>query len=228
MSQESHEGPASTNASENRSFHSGTGGFEHSTGHRVTAIDTNGDGHAKPEDTEQSSPKSKVKGWLRNRFSRGRPTGEEVDQYHHNQTTDKDKADGAAAAADDKSDRSSNKRRSLFWARGGSRGPSQSNASAASLDNGSTGDVAMSGRSSAPSVPGTSSRARRDSQGVSIASSVRDVESEEVGGGQDQERERFYDTVDMLPPPRPLGGPGSRMSVSPSPSRDSRFHEDID
>lgn len=200
-----------------------------------------------------SSPRSKVKGWLRNRFSRGRAPG--------NDMLDSAGTDNRFAETDDRSEKSKNsssKRRSFLWptragAMGGIARSHQSNTSAISLDNASgigsssMRDVATAGRfgdvdagearpgssadagAAAGSIGnsvGTSNRVRRDSQGVSMCSSAATNDAEEAGPSR--ERERFYDTIDMLPP-RPIGGgPGSRMSVSPSPSRDSRFHEDFD
>ncbi|KAH8174204.1 eisosome protein 1 domain-containing protein [Sarocladium implicatum] len=134
-----------------------------------------------------TSPGSKVKGWIKNRFSRGKSIGEK----------DRD-ADG------------NGKRRSFF---GGAalRDSSAANGSATSLDHraSSMRDVAMAGKNS--------SRGRRDSSGVSPASTP-------AGERCDPLSEVEPSPMPMTPPPR-IADPVVRTSVSPS--RDSRFREEM-
>jgi hypothetical protein len=131
-----------------------------------------------------TSPTAKVKGWIRNRFSRGKSISE---------TNDKKKGFLGGAAL---------------------RG-SGGNASATSLDQraNSMRDVALAGREA--QRPSTAP----DSRGVSPVSSDDEVEAEPAS------RSRRGDDIQIVPP-RPIEDPGVRTSSSPT--RDSRFREEMD
>ncbi|RGP60721.1 hypothetical protein FLONG3_10777 [Fusarium longipes] len=133
-------------------------------------------GRRKPSDA--ASPTSKVKGWIKNRFSRGKSLGE-------------------------------NDKRSSFVGGAALRDP-DTNQSATSLDNRATSmrDVALAGRG----TNGESSDhdVLHDSRGVSPVSSDSDDDGQAPA---------------MTPPPA-LKDPVARQSHSPS--RDSRFRENLD
>jgi hypothetical protein len=155
------------------------------------AVDTANTAEASTTDLDQAqlddgpnSPTSKVKGWIKNRFSRRKSVVESNDEKGE-------------------------KRRSFF--RGGAAlRNDQANASVSSLDNraSSMRDVAMAGRN-------TQHLPRTDSQGVSVDSSD---SSEDEGPSRDRR------SLSVMPP-RPIEDPAPRSSVSPS--RDSRFREEI-
>lgn len=137
--------------------------------------------------TSPSSHGSKVKGWIKNRFSRGKSISESSDP---------------------------NKRRSFF----GGAALRDANGSASSLDQraSSMRDVALAGKSN--TAGGLSPNdARPDSRGVSPVSTPG--------------AERCDPLADVEPspmpmtPPRPIADLLVRTSVSPS--RDSKFREEI-
>ncbi|KAL2211994.1 hypothetical protein CC79DRAFT_1329313 [Sarocladium strictum] len=153
--------------------------------------DAAGAGDSEPKSpsspTSPSSHGSKVKGWIKNRFSRGKSISESNDP---------------------------NKRRSFF----GGAALRDANGSASSLDQraSSMRDVALAGKSN--TAGGLSPNdARPDSRGVSPVSTPG--------------AERCDPLADVEPspmpmtPPRPIADPLVRTSVSPS--RDSKFREEI-
>jgi hypothetical protein len=162
--------------------------------HPLPAVDTANTAEAHPTDLDQSqlddgpaSPTSKVKGWIKNRFSRRKSVVE----------------------SNGEKGEKGEKRRSFF--RGGAAlRNDQANASVSSLDNraSSMRDVAMAGRN-------TQHLPRTDSQGISLDSS--DSSEDE---GQSRDRRSL-----SVMPPRPIEDPAPRSSISPS--RDSRFREEI-
>jgi hypothetical protein len=138
-------------------------------------------GRRKPSDA--ASPTSKVKGWIKNRFSRGKSLGE---KDRESQGDKRGSFIGGAALKDP-----------------------DTNQSATSLDNRATSmrDVALAGRG----TNGESSDrdVLHDSRGVSPVSS---------GSDDDQ--------VPAITPPPAIKDPVGRQSHSPS--RDSRFRENLD
>ncbi|KAI9158774.1 Eisosome protein 1 [Paramyrothecium foliicola] len=143
-------------------------------------ISDNEGNQRKPEDSP-TSPTSKVKGWIKNRFSRGKSIGEHSD-----------------------------KKKGFL---GGAALRSEANASATSLENrpSSMRDVALAGKSEneRPLTP-------MDSRGVSPVSS-----DDEAEAGPS----RRHGNLEMMPP-RPIEDPVIRKSSSPT--RDSRFREEMD
>ncbi|KAH7189142.1 uncharacterized protein B0J16DRAFT_318780 [Fusarium flagelliforme] len=140
-------------------------------------------GRRKPSDA--ASPTSKVKGWIKNRFSRGKSLGEKDRESH-------------------------GEKRASFVGGAALRDP-DTNQSATSLDNRATSmrDVALAGRGTSQS----SDRERdalHDSRGVSPVSSDSDDD----------------DQVPAITPPPVIKDPATRESHSPS--RDSRFRENLD
>jgi hypothetical protein len=156
--------------------------------------------HARTSDVESpSSPTSKVKGWIKNRFSRSK-------SVHENETVGEQEK----------------KRRSFF--RGGTLKKTHPNDSTHSLEHrtSSMRDVAMAGRSGEEEShgrEGAQASGARDSRGVSPVSSVEDRRSRSVY--RDEE-----DGVFSMAPPRPIADPAPRSSLSPN--RDSRFREEMD
>ncbi|QPC64618.1 hypothetical protein HYE67_006849 [Fusarium culmorum] len=139
-------------------------------------------GRRKPSDA--ASPTSKVKGWIKNRFSRGKSLGEKDHESHGD-------------------------KRGSFVGGAALRDP-DTNHSATSLDNRATSmrDVALAGR-------GTNGEPSdrdmlHDSRGVSPVSSDSDDD----------------EGVPAITPPPAIKDPVGRQSHSPS--RDSRFRENLD
>lgn len=170
------------------------------------------DSHGLSDGSPQHS--HKVRGWLKNHLSRNKAAGEDGGNTKPEQSAKEDPGDKAA------------KRRSFFFGRGSpKKATSQPNASATSLGHGSGSmrDVAMAGKPDlegeqpreAPIAAGQRS-ALSDSRGVSPISSVSSLES--------RSRKDRFSSLDMMPP-RALEDPGPRSSISPS--RDSRFREEI-
>ena len=158
---------------------------------RTTAIDINTENtteeHKAPE--SGTSPTSKVKGWIKNRFSRGKSVGD------NEKPADKGKGFVGGAALRD----------------------SELNRSNTSLSNRPTSmrDVALAGKSGEAETH--DEEALRDSRGVSPVSS----EDEEQ-----TERTEMQGEFPALTPPRPIEDPMIRTSSSPT--RDSRFRENLD
>lgn len=159
---------------------------------------TDADNTDVPEQDSPTSPKSGVRGWIKNRFSRGKSVGE------HDATGEHEK-----------------KRRSLF--RSGTAKKSQRNGSVTSLEHrtSSMRDVAMAGRGGEDDVneaDAIGTTGARDSRGVSPASSIENR----------RPRSSHYEEPDDSPtmiPPKPIEDPAPRSSISPN--RDSRFREEI-
>ncbi|KAK2598949.1 Eisosome assembly protein [Conoideocrella luteorostrata] len=166
-----------------------------------------------------NSPTSKVKGWIKNRFSRGKSFGEQ--------------------------DR---KRRSFFGGASLKDKDATGNGSAVSIENRSTSmhDVALAGKTdeerhgvvkTKTGAKGETRRdsaqhdADRDSQGVSPMSTPLE-EERELGGKVDGEDTHETGAEDRqsrktsIEPPRPIQDPVARTSSSPT--RDSRFREEMD
>ncbi|TWU77525.1 hypothetical protein ED733_007352 [Metarhizium rileyi] len=174
---------------------------------RETPVEASGSSQHKAEGS--TSPTSKVKGWIKNRFSRGKSIGEQ-----------------------DK------KRRSFFG--GASMKDHAGNGSAASIENRSASmhEVAMAGKTGEEGletkyepVGGSAHReVERDSQGVSPASTP--LEEERELGDDRQEKGKGVEHDERpsrrasLDPPRPIQDLGIRTSSSPT--RDSRFREEMD
>lgn len=165
------------------------------------------------------SPTSKVKGWIKNRFSRGKSFGEQ-----------------------DK------KRRSFFGGASMKDKETMDNGSAVSIENRSINmhDVALAGKPGDEALGGeeTSAGTRlqtagessqygedRDSQGVSpvstpleeereLGSKTIDDDTRETGGREARQRRK-----DSIEPPPPIDDPVARTSSSPN--RDSRFREEL-
>lgn len=176
---------------------------------------------AQPQDDDAQSPKdpsspgSKVKGWFRNRLSRGKSLREK-----HN------KGDDAHEDEQPAKEEKRSRRKSLFGRGGGAlRKNKHQNASTTSIENrqSSMRDVAMAGKASEdPRIEtnaGTAGEAaRQDSRGVSPVSSIAD--EEETRSRRDRDSD-----MNMLAP-RPIGDYPARSSISPN--RDSRFREEMD
>ncbi|KJK77947.1 hypothetical protein H634G_06914 [Metarhizium anisopliae BRIP 53293] len=158
-----------------------------------------------------TSPTAKVKGWIKNRFSRGKSIGEH-----------------------DK------KRRSFFG--GASLKDHAGDGSAASIENRSASmhEVALAGKSGEEhetkheaAKESAHREAKRDSQGVSPVSPVSTPLEEELeladeakNKGKGVEEEERPSRKTSLDPPRPIEDPAVRTSSSPT--RDSRFREEMD
>ncbi|POR33340.1 Eisosome protein 1 [Tolypocladium paradoxum] len=159
-----------------------------------------------------TSPTSKVKGWIKNRFSRGKSATEHGD-----------------------------KRRSFVG--GAAMRESGANGSTASLDNRSTSmrDVAIAGTSGDDHAGHEETGAtdtdhgrepvenddetERDSHGVSPVSTP--LEEERQLGDKVEEEDKAHNSRLMgMEPPRPIEDPVARTSSSPT--RDSRFREEMD
>lgn len=159
--------------------------------------------HAPTTDQDSpSSPTSKVRGWIKNRFSRSK-------SVHENEATGTGEQE--------------KKRRSFFRA-GTSKKP-QPNDSMHSLEHrtSSMRDVAMAGRSGeeeSHGPEGAQASGARDSRGVSPVSSVEERRSRSAY--RDEEENEGPSIV----PPRPIADPAPRSSMSPN--RDSRFREEMD
>lgn len=159
---------------------------------RTTAIDTNAthtvnEEHKSPE--SGTSPTSKVKGWIKNRFSRGKSVGE------NEKPTDKGKGFVGGAALRD----------------------SEMNKSNTSLNNrpSSMRDVALAGKGADPETQDRTSA--RDSRGVSPVSSEENLRTAKA---------QIQEDLPALTPPKPIKDPVARTSSSPT--RDSRFRENLD
>lgn len=173
-----------------------------SSGSRPTyeaKVEASGSSQHKSEGS--TSPTSKVKGWIKNRFSRGKSIGEQ-----------------------DK------KRRSFFG--GASMKDHAGNGSTASVENRSTSmhDVAMAGKADEETHASKHEAEERDSQGVSPVSTPLEEERQlgdhmatEGEGVEEAARESRKASLD---PPKPIEDPVIRTSSSPT--RDSRFREEMD
>ncbi|KND93550.1 Eisosome protein 1 [Tolypocladium ophioglossoides CBS 100239] len=169
-------------------------------------------GSAQRKTQGPTSPTSKVKGWIKNRFSRGKSAAEHGD-----------------------------KRRSFLG--GAAMKESGANGSTASLDNRSTSmrDVAIAGKSGDDHAGHEETRAtdadhhkesagndhetERDSHGVSPVSTPLE-EERHVGDKVEEEDEARNSRMMSMAPPRPIADEVARSSSSPT--RDSRFREEID
>lgn len=153
----------------------------------------NADSSSPNSPSSPTSPtKSKVRGWIKNRFSRGKSVSD---------------GDG--------------KRRSFFG--GAALRDQEANNSTTSLDNrnSSMRDVAMAGKAPATEEDGAADRGRatRDSRGVSPVSTPGEEFCDPLSGTEAVEQPT------PMTPPKPIADPMVRTSVSPS--RDSRFREEI-
>lgn len=145
-----------------------------------------------------TSPQSKVRGWIKNRFSRSKSVSEQE-------------------SAPEKEKEKEKKRRSLFRSGTSKRGQ---NGTISSLEprSSSMRDVALAGRDEEePHEPGVARESNaRDSRGVSPVSSV-----------EDRSRSHYDDEHEdsAMRPPRPIADPAPRSSISPN--RGTRFREEI-
>ena len=169
------------------------------------------DGTAEEEQAVEESPshRHRMKGWVKNRFSRAKSVGENDDQTP--EKTGK-----------------SEKHKGLFGGGGLLKKHTQRNASQTSMEHQSSSmrDVALAGKDGEQDgeqhtrdeagAAGPSSG--RDSRGVSPVSSADDD-----AGSRSR---KAQPAVSGLQPPRPLEDSGPRPSASPS--RDSRFREEIE
>lgn len=154
-----------------------------------------------------TSPGSKVKGWIKNRFSRRKSVVERGEE--------KESADNA-----DKSGKPE-RRRSLFRGGAALRKKGHQNGSISSLNHRSSSmrDVAMAGKGDEEGqrdTEGAGPSADHDSRGVSPVSSNYDEEETRSRRGQGG----------GLAPPPPLQDSAPRSSISPN--RDSRFREEME
>ncbi|KAF4507633.1 hypothetical protein G6O67_004111 [Ophiocordyceps sinensis] len=150
-----------------------------------------------------TSPTSKVKGWIKNRFSRGKSLSETGD-----------------------------KRRSFFGGAAMKEHDANKSTTSLDKRSASLRDVAMAGKGDATghregAGSGSYKTAGdgefdRDSKGVSPASTPLEEEENRLG----DDAESPDGSPASLEPPRPIGDVGNR--VSSSPTRDSRFRELID
>ena len=168
------------------------------------SADPEAENAASPSDP--TSPGSKVKGWIRNRLSRGKSVSEKRHQ--------KDEDHGAEQSTKEEK---RSRRKSLFSRGGGAlKKNKHPNASSTSIENrqSSMRDVAMAGHDD--QTQGEAG-VQRDSRGVSLVSSAAD--EEETRSRRDRDS-----GMDMLAP-RPIDDHPARSSISPN--RDSRFREEM-
>lgn len=188
-------------------------------GHERPTVETNieSTGSAQRKAEGSTSPGSKVKGWIKNRFSRGKSFSEQGEKS--------EKGD---------------KRRSFFG--GASMKSAARNDSTTSIENRSTSmhDVALAGKGGEESHAEGKSSSRghqhdddQDSHGISPISTPLE-EERELGADKVHEADILHNDVDdddhditkdELAPPLAIEDPVVRTSSSPT--RDSRFREEL-
>lgn len=175
-----------------------------------TSVGSPGSAQRKPEGS--TSPTSKVKGWIKNRFSRGKSVSEHDDKgrsFVGGAAMKGPAANGSTASLDN---RSTSMRDVAIAGKSGDDHAGLEETRATHADH---------GKESADNDHET----ERDSRGVSPVSTPLE-EERQLGGKVEEEDEARNSEVMSMDPPRPIADEAGRTSSSST--RDSRFREEMD